>query len=71
MRLVKNNQNTPAPEPDSIPDSYSPDSCSPEADTIPEESSLEADSVPDKLGKIRLRVIANHQYRKAMTKKTA
>ena len=34
MRLVKNKQNIPAPEPDSIPDSSSP----------------EADHIPDKLG---------------------
>ena len=69
MRLVKNNQNIPAPEPDSIPDSSSPDSSFPKAGSIPEESSPEADSIPDKLGKIRLRVIVNHQYSKAMIKK--
>ena len=71
MREVKDNQNIPALEPDSNPDSSSPDSFSPVAGTIPEESSPEADSIPDKLGKIRLRVIVNHQYRKAMTKKAA
>ena len=69
MRLVKNNQNIPAPDPDSIPDSSSPDSSSPKAGSIPEESSPEADSIPDKLGKIRLRVIVNHQYSKATIKK--
>ena len=59
MRLVKNNQNIPAPEPDSIPDSSSPDSCSPEAGSTPDESSPEADSIPDKVSKIKLRVIVN------------
>ena len=49
MRLVKNKQNIPTPEPDSIPDSSSPDSPSPEAGFIPDESSPEANSVPDKL----------------------
>ena len=58
IRLVKNKQNIPAPEPDSIPDASSPD-----------ESSPEADSIADKLGKIRLRVIVNHQYIKAKIKK--
>ena len=57
MRLVKNKQNTPALEPDSIPDSSSP-----EAGSIPEESSPEARSIPDKLDKIKLGIIANHQY---------
>ena len=57
MRLVKNKQNIPAPEPDSIPDSSSP-----EAGSIPDKSSPEADSIPDKLGKIKLGIIANHQY---------
>ena len=66
MRLVKNNQNIPAPEPDSIPDSSSPDSSSLEAGSIPEESPPEADSISDKLGKIRLRVIVNHQYSRAL-----
>ena len=66
-RLVKNDQNIPVPEPkwDSIPDSSSPDSSFPEAGSIAEESSPEAYSIPDKLGKIRLRVIVNHQYSKA------
>ena len=50
MRLVKNKQNIPTPEPDSIPDSSSPDSPSPEAGFIPDESSPEANSVSDKLG---------------------
>ena len=50
MRLVKNKQNIPTSEPDSIPDSSSPDSPSPEAGFIPDESSPEANSVPDKLG---------------------
>ena len=59
MRLVKNNQNIPAPEPDSIPDSSSPDSCSPEAGSTPEESSPEADSIPDKVSKMKLGVIVN------------
>ena len=63
MRLVKNKQDIPAPETDSIPDSSSldsfspeagsiPDECSPEAGSIPDESSPEADSITDKLGKI-------------------
>ena len=82
MKLVKNNQNIPAPEPDSIPDSSSPDSSSPEAGSIPEESSPEAgsipeesspeaDSIPDKFSNFRLRVIVNQQYIKDMIKKTA
>ena len=81
MRLVKNNQNIPAPEPDSILDASSPDSSSPEAGSIPEESSPEAgsipdksspaaESIPDKLDKIKLRLIVNQQYIKAMIKKT-
>ena len=69
MKLVNNKQNIPAPEPDSIPDSSSPDSSFPDADSIPEESSPEADSIADKLGKIRLRVIVNHQYSKALINK--
>ena len=69
MRLVKNKQVAPAPEPDSNLGSSSPDSSFPKAGSIPEESSPEADSIPDKLGKIRLRVIVNHQYSKAMIKK--
>ena len=79
---MKNKQIIPAPEPDSIPDSSSPDSCSPgagsipeesspEAGSIPDESSPEADSMADKIGKIKLRVIVTHQYIKAMIKKTA
>ena len=50
MSLIKNKQNIPTPEPDSIPDPSSPDSPSPEAGFIPDESSPEADPVPDKLG---------------------
>ena len=42
MILVKNKHKIPAPEPDSIPDSSSPASSPPEAD-----------SIPDKLGKIK------------------
>ena len=79
MRLVKNNQNIPAPEPDSILDASSPDSSSPEAGSIPEESSPEAgsipdksspeaDSMPDKLGKINFRLVFNEQYIKVMIK---
>ena len=56
MRLVKNKQNTPALEPDSIPDSSSP-----EAGFIPEKSWPEADSIPDKLGNYSLSPIyKNH-----------
>ena len=68
MRLVKNKQNIPALEPDSIPESSSPeagsipDESSREAGSIPDKSSPEADSIPDKLGKIKLGIIANHQY---------
>ena len=68
MELVNSKQNIPAPEPDSIPDSSSPeagsipDESSPEAGSIPDKSSPEADSIPDKLGKIKLGIIANHQY---------
>ena len=51
IRLVKNKENIPAPEPDSIPDASSPD-----------ESSPEADSIPENLGKIELRIIINCQY---------
>ena len=59
MILVKNNQNIPAPEPDSIPDSCSPDSSSPDVRSLPDDtspeagrsipgkSSPEADSIPD------------------------
>ena len=54
MRLVKNKQIKPAPEPDSKPDSSFPDSSSPEAGSIPEESSPEADAIPDKVGKIKI-----------------
>ena len=81
MRLVKNDQNIPVPEPkwDSIPDSSSPDSSFPEAGSIPNESSPEARSIPDesfpeadsiqhKLGKFKLRIIVNHQYIKTMIK---
>ena len=53
LRLVKNKQIIPAPEPDSNPDSSSSDSSSPEASSILDESSPEADSIPDKLGKIK------------------
>ena len=53
---VKNKQNIPAPEPDPIPDSSSPDSSSPEAGFIPDESSPEADSIPEKLGEIKLKI---------------
>ena len=64
MRLVKNKQLIPAPEPDVISDSSSPnssspeagstpDESSPEAETIPDESSPEADSIPEKAGKIK------------------
>ena len=63
---VKNKQNIPAPEPDAIPDSSSPDSTSPEAGSTPDESSPEADSNPDNLGKIKLRIIVNQQYIKTM-----
>ena len=62
IRLVKNKQNIPAPEPDCIPDSSSPDSSSPEAGFIPDKSSPEADSIPENLGKIKLRIIVNCQY---------
>ena len=51
MELANSKHNIPSPEPDSIPDSSSPDSSSPEAD-----------SIPHKLGKIKLGIIANHQY---------
>ena len=74
---VKNKQNILAPEPDPIPDSSSPDSSSPEAGSIPDssspearsvpdESSPEADSIQDNLGKIKLRIIVNHQYIKTI-----
>ena len=53
LRLVKNKQKIPAPEPDSIPDPSSSDSSSPEAESTPDESSPEAGSIPDKLGKIK------------------
>ena len=53
MRLVKNKQIIPAPEPDCNPDSSSPDSSSPEAGSIPDESSPEADSIADKVGKMK------------------
>ena len=59
---VKNKQNIPAPEPDAIPDSSSPDSTSPEAGSTPDESSPEADSNAGNLGKIKLRIIVNQQY---------
>ena len=76
---VKTKQNIPAPEPDPIPDSSSPDSSSPEAGSIPDssspeagsvsdESSPEADSIPDNLGKIKLRIIVNQQYITSMIK---
>lgn len=79
MRLVKNNENIPALESDSIPDSTSPgpyppetvfipDKSSAKAASIPDESSTEADSMPDKLGQMKLRIIDNHQYIKAMIK---
>ena len=48
MRLVINDQTIPPPEPDSIPDSPSPDLSSPEAG-----------SIPDKSGKIKLRIVIN------------
>ena len=54
MRLVKNKQIIPAPEPDCKPDSSSPDSSSTEAGSIPDESSPEADAIPDKVGKIKI-----------------
>ena len=66
MRLVKNNQNIPAPEPDSIPDTSSPDSSSPRTSSIPDESSPEADTIPDKLGKTKLTITVIHQYIKAI-----
>ena len=69
MRLDKNNQDIPAPEPDSISDSSSPDSSSPEAGCTPDESSPEAGSILDKLGKIKLKSIVNQQYIKAKIKK--
>ena len=53
MRLVKNKQVAPAPEPDSNLGSSSPDSSSLEAGSIPDESSPEADSIADKVGKIK------------------
>ena len=53
MRLVKNKQIIPAPEPGFNPDSSSPDSSFPEAGSIPDESSPEADSIADKVGKIK------------------
>ena len=53
MRLDKNNQNIPAPEPDSISDSSSP----------------EVGSIPSKLGKIKLKSIVNQQYIKGKIKK--
>ena len=53
MRLVKNKQIIPAPEPDCNPDSSSPDSSSPNAGSIPDESSPEADSIADKVGKMK------------------
>ena len=79
MRLVKNNQNLHAPEPNSTLDSPSPDSSStesgsisdessPERGPIPEKSSPEADSIPDALGKMKLFIIFNHQFFKAMIK---
>ena len=63
---VKNKQNIPPPEPDPIPDSSSPDSSSPEARSVPDESSPEAGSIQDNLGKIKLRIIVNHQYIKTI-----
>ena len=79
MRLVENNENIPALEPDSTIDSISPgpyppetvfipDKSSAKAASIPDESSTEADSIPDKLGQMKLRIIDNHQYIKVMTK---
>ena len=73
MRLVINDQTIPPPEPDSIPDSPSPDLSSPEAGYIPDESFPEAGSIPDeyspeadsiknKLIKIKLRITVNNQY---------
>ena len=69
MRLDKNNQNIPAPEPDSISDSSSPDSSSPGAGCTPDESSPEAGSIPYKLGKIKLKSIVDQQYIKGKIKK--
>ena len=60
MRLVNNNQNIPAPEPDSIPNTSSPDSSSPRTCSIPDESSPEADTIPDKLGKTKLTITVKH-----------
>ena len=63
-----------SPEAGSIPDESSPeagsipDESSPEADSIPDESSPEAGSIPEKLNKIKLTVIVNHQFIKAMIK---
>ena len=64
-------QNIPPPEPDSIPDSSSPDSSSSEAGSIPDKSSPEAGSILDKfspeadsiqykLDKIKLRIIVTN-----------
>ena len=51
---VKYKQNIPAPEPDPIPDSSSPESSSPETGSVPDESTPEADSIPDNSGEIKL-----------------
>ena len=56
----------PFPEPDSIPDSSSP-----ETGFIPDGSSPEADSISNKLGKIKLTILGNHQDIIAMIKKIA
>ena len=69
MRLDKNNQDIPAPEPDSISDSSSPDSSSPGAGCTTDESSPEAGSIPSKLGKIKLKSIVNQEYIKGKIKK--
>ena len=53
MRLVKHKQIRPSPEPDSNPDSCCLGSSFPEAGSIPDESSPEADSIPEKVGKIK------------------
>ena len=48
MILVKNNQNIPAPEPDSIPDSCCPDLSSPDVRSLPDDTSPGSGSIPGK-----------------------
>lgn len=66
--VFKYKRNIPASEPDPIPDSSSSDSSFPEAGFFSDESSTKADYIPDKLGKIKLTIIVNHQFIKAMIK---